>query len=265
MKIIDYYEVLEIDRDADQRRIKEAYRKLALRYHPDRNKDDPVAAERMKILNEAYAVLSDPGKREQYDRLRSRYGDDAYSRFRQSYSEQDIFSESDIYSIFEEMARSFGLRGFDEIFKDFYGQSFKVYTFGGHGGGPAGAAHGKTFGRQAQPSVAGRLVSGLARKAFYRMTGVELPRDGRDICQVLYLDRDWARQGGPFPYHHRLRDKKLVVKIPPGIKEGQIIRLAGMGHPGSGGGRDGDLLLRVRFKRSAWQRIKSWFGKGPKA
>jgi len=262
METIDYYEVLGIGQDADQHQIKEAYRKLALKYHPDRNRDNPAAAEKMKALNEAYAVLSDPGKRKQYDSLRSRYGEDAYSRFRQSFSEQDIFSESDIYSIFEEMARSFGLRGFDEIFKDFYGQSFRVYTFGGQAGSAGDRGKGKSFGREAQSSVTGRLVGGLARKAFFRMTGIELPQDGRDIHQVVYLDREWARQGGPFPYYHKQRDKKLVVKIPPGIKEGKIIRLTGMGHPGSGGGRDGDLLLKVRFKRSAWERLKGWFAGG---
>ncbi len=257
METIDYYEVLGIGHDADQRQIKDAYRKLALKYHPDRNKDNPVAAEKMRVLNEAYAVLSHPGKRQQYDSLRSRYGEDAYSRFRQSFSQQDIFRESDIYSIFEEMSRSFGLRGFDEIFKDFYGQSFKIYTFGGQGG-TSGSP--RDPGRGAQSSMAGRLVGSLARKAFYRMTGIELPQDGRDIHDVVYLDRQWARKGGPFPYYHKLRDKKLVIKIPPAIKEGKVIRLAGMGHPGTMGGRDGDLLLKIRFRRSVFEKLKTWLG-----
>ncbi len=235
---------------------------MALRYHPDRNKDDPAAAERMRVINEAYAVLSDPGKRRQYDSLRTMYGDDAYSRFRQSYSEQDIFNESDIYSIFEEMARSFGLRGFDEIFKDFYGQAFKIYTFDSRTGNIGGLKDRESIAKGPKPSLAARLVNGLARRAFSRLTGTELPADGRDIHDVIYLDRQWALKGGPYPYYHKLLDKKLVVKIPAGLKEGKVIRLAGMGRPGKGGGRNGDLLLKIRFKGFGWQKIKKWFGGG---
>ena len=114
----DYYEILRVETSASQQQIKESYRKLALKYHPDHNRDDATAATRMKAINESYAVLSDPQKRDRYDALRQTYGDAAHDRFKQTYSEQDIFKGSDIQQIFEEFSRAFGFRGFDEIFKD---------------------------------------------------------------------------------------------------------------------------------------------------
>ena len=81
----------------------------------------------MKQINEAYAVLSNAEKRSEYDRMRQQYGSAAYQQFRQGYSEQDIFSGSDVNQILEQMARAFGLRGFDEIFKEFYGKGYRHY------------------------------------------------------------------------------------------------------------------------------------------
>ena len=77
----DYYNVLEVDKQATEKQIKEAFRKLALKFRPDRNKDNPGAMEQMKKVNEAYAVLSNPAKRREYDTLKSQYGSSAYTRF----------------------------------------------------------------------------------------------------------------------------------------------------------------------------------------
>jgi len=79
---VDYYKTLGVDPKADVRQIKEAYRKMAFKFHPDRNRDNPAAAEQMKAVNEAYAVLCDPAKRQRYDRMRRQFGPEAYSRFR---------------------------------------------------------------------------------------------------------------------------------------------------------------------------------------
>src|SRR3989339_584555 len=103
----DYYTILGVEKDGSSKRIKEAYRKLALQYHPDRN-PDPSASSKMKDVNEAYAVMSDPRKRKEYDLIREQFGGSAYGRFRQSYSDQDIFRGSDIGQVFEEISRIFG-------------------------------------------------------------------------------------------------------------------------------------------------------------
>jgi len=100
----DYYEILGVDRNADESAIKKAYRRLAIKYHPDRNPGDREAAERMKEINEAYAVLSDPHKRKLYDA----YGHAGL----QGYTTEDIFAGTDFGSIFQEL----GLRS---IFSDF--------------------------------------------------------------------------------------------------------------------------------------------------
>ncbi|MCX8126182.1 MAG: DnaJ domain-containing protein, partial [Dehalococcoidia bacterium] len=109
----DYYEVLGVDRNADEDTIKRAYRTLAMKYHPDRNPGDTQAVERMKEINEAYAVLSDPHKRRLYDR----YGHAGL----EGYSQEDIVRGVDFSSLF----REFGLRdlfGFgDSIFDSLFG------------------------------------------------------------------------------------------------------------------------------------------------
>jgi len=97
---MDYYETLGVSKDASNEQIKKAYRKLALKYHPDRNKDNKEAEEKFKKISEAYAVLSDKDKRQQYDM----YGSDG---FQQRYSQEDIFRGSNINDIL----REFGIGG----------------------------------------------------------------------------------------------------------------------------------------------------------
>jgi DnaJ-class molecular chaperone len=257
----DYYQILEVDQTASSRQIKDAYRKLAFKYHPDRNSKNPAAAEKMKGLNEAYAVLSDPVKRREYDTLRQHYGLSAYSQFRQSYSEQDIFSGSDINQILEQMARAFGLRGFDEIFKEFYGQGYQHYEFRKPGffaksyyfSGPRQVRRENHTGFPLQGTV-GKLIRGFLKK----FSGIELPENGADIFDTISLGPEHARQGGPYAYYLRKKDKKLVVKIPPGIKNNQSIRLALMGTDGKGGGKSGDLYLKVRIRKPRLQRLKEF-------
>ena len=91
MRQKDYYRILGIEKDATHQQVKETYRRLAFEFHPDRNKGDLNAVEKMKELNEAYAVLSDPEKRNRYDSMNQQYGYDGYDHFRKGYSEQDIF------------------------------------------------------------------------------------------------------------------------------------------------------------------------------
>lgn len=257
----DYYQILNVDKKASLKQIKAAYRELAFKYHPDRNSKNPAAAEKMKSVNEAYAVLADAAKRREYDSMRQQFGASAYSQFRQNYSEQDIFSGSDINQILEQMARAFGLRGFDEIFKEFYGQRYQHYQFRKPGFFAAGRYFSGPRPSKGMNYAGGPLQGGvgkLARFFLKQFSGLELPEDGADINDTISLSPEHARQGGPYAYYLRKKDKKLVVKIPPGVKHNQPIRLTGMGEEGKGGGKAGDLYLKVRIRKPLLKSVKDF-------
>jgi len=259
----DYYQILGVDRNATPQAIKEAYRKLAFQYHPDRNKENPSAVEKMKEINEAYAVLSDSRKRKDYDSLREQYGSYGYDRFKQSYSEEDIFRGSDINQIFEEMAKAFGFRGFDEVFRESYGQGYRTFEFRRPGlFGRGFIFFGPGFRRSSRPEipvsseifhgVAGKFVRYLLKRTF----GMREPVKGKDLEDVIYLDPQQALEGAKGKYFHRKRSKELMITIPPGIKEGQKIRLRGMGKEGKDSGDPGDLYLNVKISKPLLQRMK---------
>jgi DnaJ-class molecular chaperone len=259
MSADDYYEILGVTPQASMRQIKASYRRLAFEHHPDRNRDNPGAAEMMKRINEAYAVLSNPQKRSEYDALRQQFGSTAHSRFRNAHSQQDIFSGSDINAIFEEMARAFGFRGFDDIFKDFYGQDYQRFEFRR----PRATVRTFVFKRSFTPasprgvaSLAGGLLGRMARLALRRLSGIELPESGANIQDRIYLEPALAAAGGAYAYFLREHSKKLVVMIPSGVREGQRIRLTGLGHAGRAGGEPGDLLLEVRFRKPFLQKLR---------
>jgi DnaJ-class molecular chaperone len=253
MEQMDYYEILGAPQDATQKQIKEAYRKLAFQFHPDRNKGNAESTARMKSVNEAYAVLSNPSKRRNYDVFKRQYGSSAYGRFRQSYSQNDIFRGSDINQIFEEMAKAFGFRGFEEIFRESYGNGYGSFEFKR----PGFFARGFVF-TPSPPFLTGSLGK-LAKYFLKKMSGIEFPEDGGDVAETIDLTPEQAKNGGPYPYYYKKRSKKLVVMIPPGVREGQRIRLAGMGDEGKGGGKQGDLYLKVRFRKPLFQRLKGFF------
>ena len=267
METQDYYQVLGVARDAEEKAIKDAYRELALKYHPDRNRDNPDAVDRMKAVNEAYAVLSHADKRRAYDAMRQQYGTSAHHQFRQQYSDQDIFSGSDIFRIFEEMTRAHGFRRSEDIFREFYGPGYRTFKGrrpGMHFRGFVFTGRGPRGGRRNAGNLppGGRGLGRLARHMIERLLGVTLPEAGQDAEDTIRLSPEKARQGGPYAFYYRKRRKKLVVKIPPGVREGQRIRLAGMGETGRGGGAPGDLYLRVQIARpllAEWRdRLKRW-------
>jgi DnaJ-class molecular chaperone len=264
MKEKDYYEILGANRNSTQQEIKEAYRKLAFQYHPDRNRENPSAVEKMKEINEAYAVLSDSRKRKDYDFLREQYGSYGYDRFKQSHSQEDIFRGSDINQIFEEMAKSFGFRGFDEVFRESYGQGYRTFEFRRPGVfGRGFIFFGPGIGRkkheeisvssESLPGIAGKL----ARYLLKRTIGIRESVRGKDLEDVIYLYPQQALEGAKGKYFHRKRSKELVINIPPGIKEGQKIRLKKMGREGKYGGEPGDLYLNVKIKKPLLRRLRS--------
>ena len=255
----DYYEILGVNKTAGQQEIKEAYRKLAFQYHPDRNRGEAAAVEKMKEINEAYAVLSDQEKRNRYDLLQQRYGIGAHDRFRQTYSEQDIFRGSDINQIFEEMARTFGFRGFEEIFRDFSGQ-YRTTEFRGPGMFGRVIVFGHDFRNASraprpeisgQPGIIARMVSRLGRYALGKVLE-KIGAGGKDIYATLTLDEGEVMQGGKVAYLDERKSRRLHITIPPGTKEGQLIRLRGMG------GAGGDLYLKVAIRRPVLKRVREF-------
>jgi curved DNA-binding protein len=254
METGDYYQRLGVAADAATGAIKRAYRDLALRYHPDRNPDDAAVVGKMQAINEAYAVLSNPDKRRQYDRLRRQYGAEAHNRFRSTYSDQDIFGGSDVFQIFEELSRAFGMRGLDELLRDAARPGW--HTYGNHRPGmragtfvctgPGGAR------RRQRPLQTGQ--GGLGRLAL-RLLGRGPRKTGADIHDAIRVSPRLASEGGPYAYYSKLRSKKLIVKMPSGIRDGQQLRLAGQGLEARGGRPAGDLYLRVNIQRSLWKRV----------
>ncbi|MRR18196.1 MAG: J domain-containing protein [Deltaproteobacteria bacterium] len=253
----DYYDILGLKEDAGHKEVRDAYRRLALRHHPDRNRNNPEAAERMKAINEAYAVLSDPRKRREYDALRKTYGSSAYGQFRQTHSDQDIFRGSDIGQILDELSRAFGYRSFEDIFRESYGAGYRTFEFRRPGAFSRVFTGGVSGGQGAGNSTPGvRLLERLIRYGLKKKWGVELPEKGGDLKDVVVVSPDEARLGGKSHYSSKKTGRDLMVTIPPNTRAGQQLRLKGMGEPGRGGAEAGELYLTVNIRRSLIQKAK---------
>jgi DnaJ-class molecular chaperone len=278
----DYYKTLGVREDASSEDIKKAYRTLAFQYHPDKN---PGKEELMKEINEAYAVLSDQRKRNEYDVLLQRYGSFAREQFRHTYTEQDIFRGSDISHIFEELSRMFGFSSPEDIFtrSDFYGKQYQTFEFKGPGFSGKGffffgpmnrTSQGRMQGFPHQPEgteLSGQplfsriLLKGMGflQKQAAKKFGMTLPERGKDLEDHIEITPEQALVGGKISYTYTKRNtpKELSVKIPPGMRDGQKIRLKGMGEEGKHGGDFGDLYLRIKIHTSLFKRIKTFLKK----
>lgn len=221
----DYYIILGVDKKASADEIKKAYRQLALKYHPDRNKGDKEAEERFKEINEAYAVLSNEEKRRQYDMFGA-------EGFRQRYSQEDIFQGFDIGDILKD----FGF-GTSDIFSVLFGGG------GGRGRGVRYTTFTGPFGQQA-PGGGGPYY------ADYGARGAQ-PSQGRDMVSDLTITLEEAAKGTEKLISLRRGGKaeKISVKIPPGIDTGKKLRVAGKGEQGAGGGPAGNLFVRVNVQK----------------
>lgn len=255
----DYYKILDVPKDAQEDQIKAAYRKLAFKYHPDRNTGNAEAMNRMKQVNEAYAVLSDPVKKRDYDTVRRQFGSGrAHSQFRQSYSDQDIFRGTDIHAVFNEMARSFGFRNFDDLSREVFTGKGNTFEFKKQGIDVKGVFFAGSFNLGKSPlknALPGLL--GKAASAFLgQLGGDKIPAQGKDLHDTIRISPDLAEKGGPYAYYHHWQSKKLVIQIPPKTMHGKQIRLSGMGQKGSQEEKHGDLYLRVETNTSLADRLK---------
>ena len=213
MAFIDYYKVLGVERNASQDDIKKAYRKMARKYHPDLNKDDPNAKDKFQEINEANEVLSDPEKRKKYDE----YGEhwkhaDEFKAEREAYqrAQQSGGQSAYWYSVNgDDFMGGFG-RGNASGFSDFFEQLF---------------GHGASAGRS------GRGYNMMSR--------------GGDIEAQMNLSLREASVTHKQTFS--VNGENLRITIPAGIADGQMIKLKGHGEKGSNGAPDGDLYITFQI------------------
>lgn len=219
MEFKDYYKVLGVEKSATADEIKKAFRKLARKYHPDVSKE-PDAEARMKEVNEAFAVLSDPEKRAAYDNLGQ--GFQAGQEFRPPPNWDTGFEFSERTFSDAEAAD----------FSDFFSEIF-------------GSRMGRTASR-------GRTHFQARGEDHYAKIELDLEDAYHGASRTLTLRSPQVDDHGRVS----LSERSLDVRIPKGVREGQLIRLAGQGNPGIGGGQAGDLFLEVHFKPHPRYRVE---------
>ena len=208
----DYYKILGVPKSASEKELKKAYRQMALKYHPDRNKGDKGAEEKFKDVSEAYAVLSDPEKRKQYDM----FGADGFNR---KYSQEEIFRDFDLGSIFREFGFGGGGRG-QNIFTHVFGGPGETHF---RGGSPFGPQYGEFQGRQKS-------------------------RKGQDLVYELpiSLEEAFTTSNKVISYQVNGQQNHVSVKVPAGIFTGKKLRLRGKGQPSPYSGSNGDLFIQIK-------------------
>jgi len=275
MAATDYYKALGVDKSASPEEIKKAFRKLAVKYHPDRNPDNKAAEDKFKEINEAYAVLSDPKKKEEYDTFGS-------SGFHKQYSQEDIFRGFDFSNAYKDM----GAGGGEDIFSRLFGGGFgRAGARGGFRGGPQrggdlemeveigfrdaaqGAEKQIAFRRNGQrEELKIKIPAGVDNGSKIRLTGKGGQGEGGGPDGDLFLtmrvlpDQVFTREGGDLfvdrtiPFSAACLGTSLDVptlendkriKVPAGIQPGTRIRLKGCGIKPLGSNSKGDLYVKV--------------------
>ena len=214
MEFKDYYKILGVDKNADAEAVKKAYRKLAAKYHPDKNPGNKAAEDRFKELNEANEVLSDAEKRKRYDQLGAHWNDPGFQggfggreaagagggrRRSRTFTQEDLG----------------GMFGGGGSFSDFFETFFGGAGMGG-GMGPGGGRQGGAW---------------------------TAPQPGNDYQADVEITLEEAYSGAKKIFE--INGKKLRLAFKPGIADGRVIRMEGKGGPGANGGPDGDLHLRI--------------------
>jgi len=221
----DYYEVLGVHRNASGDAIKKAFRKLARQHHPDVAKDKKAAEEKFKELNEANEVLSDPEKRRKYDELGANW----------NYPERQASQPRGGFTGGSEDGSEYHFDGTG--FSDFFEQ-----VFGGRNRPGAG------FGRNGENGTEGAAFAQRGQDIEGDIL-VTLDEVLHGATRTIQLQRTDSRTG-------QSNTQTLRVKIPMGVREAQMIRLAGNGQEGAGGGEPGNLYLRVTFAKHPDFRVR---------
>jgi curved DNA-binding protein len=223
MDFQDYYETMGVARDATQDEIKQAYRKLARKYHPDVS-DEPGAEDQFKAVGEAYEVLKDPEKRAAYDQLGSQYK-----------AGQDFRPPPDWGQNFEFRGGASDFAGGGAEFSDFFSSLFGQMG----GGGPR------------QPG--GRGGFQIQGEDHHAKISISVEDSYAGVTRGISLRLPEVTPDG----HVVARDRILNVKIPKGVRPGQRIRLGGQGGPGMGDGKSGDLYLEIEFNTGGRYRVEN--------
>jgi len=224
----DYYQILGVSPDADNKAIKKAYQALAKKYHPDLNQGDKASEEKFKEINEAYQAISDPAKRQKYDDLRANYQQWQSHGGRGNSFDWSAWQESPGSNRYtrtmtpEEFAETFGDRGF-------------------------GSSAGRGMGGFSDffSSIFGMGADYADESDDYYSNRIRRPQAGRDIEGEISITLEEA-------YHGTKRmievgGRRIEATVPKGIKNNNKIKLSGQGHAGAKDGNKGDLLLTVKI------------------
>src|SRR5437868_6911757 len=223
----DYYEVLGVPRNADQKQIKSAFRRLARQHHPDVNPNDREAADRFKEINEANEVLSDPEKRRRYDEIGHDWRQyDEWQRAGRPQGPGSPFGQGQRVEYRQASPEDLeDLFGSDSPYSDFFHDLFGRADAGGQG------------------SRRGRTAGG--RRGFD-----STPLSGEDVEAETTVTLEEAHNGTTrmVELPTAQGSRRVEVRIPPGVRDGSLVRAAGQGTPGRGGGASGDLFIRVHVQ-----------------
>ncbi len=225
MKPKDYYQALGVGETATADEIKKVYRKLAVKYHPDKNPDSPKQAEaKFKEISEAYYVLSDEKRRAQYDQMRKFGGGGQQGNFAgaQGFDFEDLLKQ---FSAGGRTRSSGRYSAFSDIFGDLFsggGGSTRFYSSGSPGKG---------------------FYNGMGQE--YDDERGDAVSESSDVVVNLKISKKKSREGGSVTFH-TAEGQTLSVKIPSGIREGQKLRLTRQGRPCPTCHHPGDLILQIK-------------------
>ena len=211
MNYKDYYKILGVSKNATEKEIKKAYRRLAKKYHPDNNKGNKASEEKFKEINEANEVLSDPEKRKQYDTLGENW---------QNYQQGG--------GDWRQYAQQHGNGGG----RTFHFEGDPSEFFGGGGSGDFSSFFETFFGQGR-----GGQFTGSRQRA---------PRKGQDVTATLPITLLEAYEGSKRTFEWK--GKKMRISIKPGTKDGQKLRIKGKGEPSRSGGPNGDLYIIMKIQ-----------------